>query len=120
MAAKKPTTDERLVDRVRAALAGVREVKEKKMFGSVGFMVRGNLCVSARPTRIMCRIDPAAQGALLERAGCRAVVMRGRKYRGYVYVYAALLATDKALSYWVDQALKFNRTLPQASKRERA
>ena len=113
--AKRPA-DEDLVERVRAALAGVRRVREKKMFGSVGFMVRGNLCLTARTTRIMCRIDPATHAAAIKRKGCRTVVMKGRPYRGYVYVDAAALATEKALSYWVDRALEFNRTLRQAAK----
>lgn len=104
--------DEHLVDRVRAALAGVAQVKEKKMFGSVGFMVRGNLCVTARPTRIMCRIDPATHSAAIRRKGCQTVVMKGRPYQGYVYVDAAAVRTEKALSYWVARALAFNRTLP--------
>jgi TfoX/Sxy family transcriptional regulator of competence genes len=108
--------DENLVDRVRAALARVPRVKEKKMFGSVGFMVRGNLCVTARPTRIMCRIDPAAHSAAIRHKGCQTVVMKGRPYRGYVYIDFAALSTEKALLYWVTQALEFNRTLPQAAK----
>jgi TfoX/Sxy family transcriptional regulator of competence genes len=116
MSAAKRSTDERLVDRVRAALAGVSQVKEKKMFGSVGFMVRGNLCVTARPTRIMCRIDPATHGAAIKRKGCQTVIMKGRPYQGYVYVHAAALATEKALLYWVGQALEFNRTLSKSAK----
>ena len=109
----KARGDEHLVDRVRAALAGVRQVKEKKMFGSVGFMIRGKLCVTARPERIMCRIDPAAHSAAIKRKGCRTVVMKGRRYQGYVFVDAAALKTKKALQYWIGQALKFNRTLPK-------
>jgi len=116
MPTAKHLTDERLVGRVRAALAGVRQVKEKKMFGSVGFLVRGNLCLSARPARMMCRIDPAAHGAAIKRKGCRTVVMKGRQYKGWVYVDAAALTTKKALLYWVAQALEFNRTLPKPAK----
>ena len=40
--------DSELVSRVRAALARIPGVKEKKMFGSTAFMVRGKLCLSAR------------------------------------------------------------------------
>jgi len=106
--------DEHLVERVRAALTGAPKVKEKRMFGSTGFMVRGNLCVTARPTRIMCRIDPSTHSAAIKRAGVQAVVMKGRAYQGYVYVDAAVLKTENALLYWVDRALEFNRTLPEA------
>ena len=94
-----------------ALRADVADVREKRMFGSLGFMVRGNLCVTARPARIMCRIDPAAHSAAIKRNGCRTVVMKGRRYQGYVYVNAAALSTRKALLYWVGQALEFNRTL---------
>jgi len=108
--------DERLVERVRSALAGVRKVKEKRMFGSTAFMIRGNLCVTARPTRIMCRIDPSAHGAAIKREGVHAVIMKGRAYPGWVHVDASVLKTEKALLYWVGQALEFNRTLPEAAK----
>lgn len=108
--------DEHLIDRVRIALTGVPKVKEKRMFGSTGFMVRGNLCVTARPTRIMCRIDPATHSAAIKRKGCQTVIMKGRPYQGYVYVDAAALTTEKALLYWISQAVEFNRTLPEGAK----
>ena len=109
MAKKRP--DENLVERVRAALAHVPDVKEKKMFGSIAFMVRGKMCVSARAERIMCRIDPAKHDAALKRPGCRTVVMRGRPYRGYVHVAADAIGTKRALDYWVKLALHHNQAV---------
>jgi len=117
---KKPLSDvfvdPRLVERVRDVLAGVQSVKEQRMFGGTGFMVRGNLCVSARPARIMCRIDPSTHEAAIKRKGCRTVVMKGREYRGYVYVDASAVRTKAALRSWVTRALQFNRTLPEVIK----
>ena len=103
--------DSELLNRVRAALARVPSVKEKMMFGSTAFMVRGKLCVSARAGRIMCRIDPAIHDAALERDGYRTVVMRGKEYRGYVYVSEDALRTSGDLKYWVDLALNYNKTI---------
>lgn len=91
--------DSELLSRVRSALATVPNVKEKRMFGSTAFMVRGKMCISARAERIMCRIDPALHDANLEREGCETVVMRGRKYRGYVYVSPESVRTARALKY---------------------
>jgi TfoX/Sxy family transcriptional regulator of competence genes len=108
--------DPRLVERVRRALAGVKKVKERRMFGGTGFMVRGNLCITARPARIMCRIDPSTHDAAVSRKGCRTVVMKGREYRGYVHVDAFAVRTRAALMTWVMRALKFNRTLAEVSK----
>lgn len=105
-----------LVSRVRSALAEVPGVTEKKMFGSVGFMVRGHLCVSARAERIMCRLDPADHAQAISKEGCRTVVMRGREMRGYVYVDADALKTAHSLQGWLGQALEFNKTLPAQKK----
>src|SRR6185503_18609062 len=106
--AKDAPADVHLIERVRAALVGVSKVKEKRMFGGTGFMVRGNLCITARPTRIMCRIDPSTHDAAIKRKGCRTVVMKGREYKGYVHVDASALQTRKSLLYWISRALEFN------------
>jgi len=100
-----------LIDRVRAALAKEPKVEEKKMFGSVGFMVRGKLCIGAREERLMCRIDPELQPALVKEIGVRTVVMRGRKMKGYVYVSAESLATAVQLKRWIRLVLEKNQKL---------
>jgi TfoX/Sxy family transcriptional regulator of competence genes len=104
----KGADDETMGNRVRAALENVPEVKEKRMFGSTAFMVNGKMCVSARAERIMCRIDPELHDALLKRKGCQAVVMGGRKYRGYIYVDTKAVETKRALNYWIEPAVKYN------------
>ena len=111
------TTDEEIASRVRAALAHVPDVSEKRMFGSIAFMVKGKLCISARAERIMYRIDPALHAAALKRTGCQPVIMKGRQYRGYVYVNTDVVKTKSALKYWVDLALNYNETI--ASPRQR-
>jgi hypothetical protein len=100
--------DHALVDRVRAALRGTPHVEEKKMFGGTAFMVRGKLCISARPARIMCRIDPAIHDVAVQRQGCRPVIMKGREYRGYVYVDAGGVRTKRDLERWIKLALEYN------------
>lgn len=109
-------TDTNLADRVRAALAHVPNVEEKKMSGSMAFMVRGKLCIGARAERIMCRIDPALHDAALEHKGCRTVVMKGRQYQGYVHVDAESVRTRRALKYWIDLALNYNKAIALPKK----
>jgi hypothetical protein len=105
----KPSPD--LEQRVRFALAQVPGAIEKRMFGSVGFMVRGHLCLSARAERIMCRINPLQHDEAIAQPGCSTVIMRGRECRSYVYVAADSLHTEKSLQRWIDAALAFNATL---------
>jgi len=112
------TCDDSLAHRVKAALARIPEVEQKKMFGGITFMVRGKMCVSVGAERIMCRIDPALHDAALEREGCRTVVMKGRQYRGYVYVDAEAVRAKRDLVYWIGLALDYNDKA-KASTRKR-
>ena len=108
--------DEFLARRVRAVLAEVRFVQEKRMFGGLVFMVRGMMCVSVGKERIMCRLDPAVHDAVLQHKGCRTVVMRGGPRRGYVYVNAEAIRTKRQLDHWIRLALHYNAQL--AGKRQ--
>lgn len=111
MPTKKPPIS--LIDRVRSALAKEPKLEEKRMFGSVGFMVRGKLCIGARESRLMCRIDPELQPSLVKEKGVRAMVMRGRKLKGYVHVSAESLVTVSQLRRWIRLVLEENRKLTQ-------
>ena len=111
--------DDTLVSRVRGALGRTCRVEEKRMFGGVAFMVQGKMCVSAGKGRIMCRIDPAIHDAVLQRKGCRTVTMRGRDFRGYLYVDAEAVQTKDDLEYWIGLALDYNSKAKPARKRNR-
>lgn len=110
------STSDDLVGRVRDALSRVSDVREKRMFGSLGFMVRNNLCVTARPERLMCRIDPALHEQALQQEGVETVVMKGRPYPGYVFVASMTVQSTAALNRWIDLCLKHNATLPAGRK----
>ncbi|HKA56981.1 MAG TPA: TfoX/Sxy family protein [Gemmatimonadales bacterium] len=98
-----------LINKVRTALRRVRNVREKKMFGGTTFMVNGKMCISARESRLMCRVDPALHDDLVKRKGIRAMKMNGREYKGFVVVPGTAVSTARALSYWIDLALDFNK-----------
>ena len=104
MTARKP-----LIDRVRAALAHVPRVAERKMFSGITFMVNGKMCISVGHNRLMCRIDPELHEPAIERRGVRAVKMNGRAYRGFVHVREEAVASKRDLDYWVRVCLEFNK-----------
>ena len=100
--------NEVLTNRVREALAEVANVEEKKMFRGIAFMVNGKLCVSVGDDELMCRVDPEIHDGLVERNGCRTVIMKNREYKGYVYISEESIKTLKDLEYWLSLALSFN------------
>lgn len=104
--------DEQLADRIRAALAGTEGVEERKMFGGLAFMHRGNmLCGVVRET-LMLRLGAERAEAALDEPHARPMDFTGRPMRGMVYVDPPGFATDAALAAWVARSLEFAATLP--------
>ena len=97
-----------LVESLRAALTGLPRVEEKRMFGGTAFMVNGKLCMTARPGRLMCRIDPQMHEQVIRRPGTRTVRMKGREYKGYVYVDETEVRSARQLRYWLGICLDYN------------
>ncbi len=112
-------TPSRLIERVRAALVRVPRVVERRMFGGTTFMVTGKMCISVGHGRLMCRIDPAQHDTALARTGVTTVRMKGREYRGFVYVRESAVKSKRTLDYWVRLCLTFNKRAKSSRRRRR-
>lgn len=100
--------DKKLAERISHALAHVQHVTPKKMFSGIAFMVNSKMCINVTSDGIMCRVDPKIHDSLLEKPGCRPVVMKGRELKGWVLVAEDVLKSKKDLDFWVSHALSFN------------
>ena len=109
--------NEKLAGKVRTALAHISKVEEKKMFRGITFMVDGKMCISVSNNELMCRIDPDLYAAVVNKKGCRPVIMGGREYKGYVYVNEEGIKTKRDFDYWIGLSLEFNKKA-KASKRK--
>jgi len=105
--------DEDLANRVRELVGQESELAEKRMFGGLAFLSRGNMAVVVRGKGgLMVRVDPAESGDLQGRPGVEAMVMRGRELAGWLTVEPARLARDGDLKEWVDRGFAYAKTLP--------
>jgi len=111
--------NEQLAQQIRAQLADRNDVEEKKMFRGITFMVGGKMCVCVTGQDLMCRIDPSIQEELIQKEGCRKMVMRGREYNGYVLVAGEVLKNANDIAYWVGLCLDFNRYAIASKKRRK-
>jgi TfoX/Sxy family transcriptional regulator of competence genes len=115
--------EEELVASVRSALAETGEVREVRMFGGVGFMLRGNLVAAASRRGLLLRVGKDRQPEALGRPGARPMVMNGRTMAGYIYVDPPALK-GRAVRAWLPLAVAFVQTLPakadQKSRRKKA
>ncbi|MFI0139470.1 TfoX/Sxy family protein [Streptomyces luteogriseus] len=104
--------DEGLAQRIRERWAADPEVGEKRMFGGVAFLYRGNMAVGVTGDDLMVRVGPEAADAALARPGTRVFDMTGRPMRGWVVVDGTAIAEDDTLGAWLDEGRAFAATLP--------
>lgn len=101
--------DEALAARVRDALPG--HCTEKRMFGGLCFLDRGNMACGIVGDTLMLRMGDAAEAALRE-PHARPMDFTGRPMKGMLFVEPEGVADDDQLRDWVGRALAFTASLP--------
>lgn len=104
--------DETLAVRIRTLIGKKKGLSEKKMFGGVGFLLHGNMCVGIWKTSLIARLGPEQAAVALGEPNVREFDITGRPMTGWVMISHHGLADDEDLALWLDQAQKFVRKLP--------
>ena len=103
--------DDGLAHRVREMMEARTDPDEKEMFGGLGFMVAGNLCVGVIEDSLVARVGPDAYDDAIAAPHARPFDFTGREMRGWVFVDPSGLADDDALESWIERSLAFVETL---------
>src|SRR5579863_3764389 len=98
---------EQLASRIRARLAGLKNVEEKQMMGGLTFMYNGKMCLGIIKDELMCRIDPALHETAITKKGCRTMDFTNRPMSGYVMVDESGMKSNAEFDYWINLALVF-------------
>ena len=105
--------DEELAARIRGLMSAEPSLAEKKMFGGLAFLVRGNMAVGVSGQGgILVRVDPDESDELVATTPAQLMVMRGRSMRGWLRVAAQDVAGDGELTEWVERGAAYARSLP--------
>lgn len=105
-----------LAERVRAVLPD-ENVTHRPMFGSIGFMLNGNLLCGAGKKGLMIRIDPAREADILKSPHVTPVRMSERRMRGFLRVGPDGLTTDEDLEHWIGLAMDYVGEMPAKEKK---
>ena len=104
--------DEKLAERVRAALANRDDVVEKLMFGGIAFMVRGHMSCGVVASTLMVRLAPADADRLMNAPHVRPMDFTGRPMRGFLYVDPPGTKTAATLRQWLERATAYAKAQP--------
>jgi TfoX/Sxy family transcriptional regulator of competence genes len=113
--------DEELADRIRELLAGARAVTEKKMFGGLAFLIRGNMAIAASGQGgVLVRVDRSQSNRLLATTSARPMEMRGREMTGWLRVDSDDVRTKRQLAKWVTLGRTYAESLPAKPAKRRS
>ena len=101
-----------LANRARQALKNDRHIVEKKMFGGVGFLLKGNMLVGIWQASLIVRLGPEQAAVALQQPNVREFDVTGRPMKGWIMVDPEGTETDQQLADWLDQSRSFVLTLP--------
>lgn len=105
--------DETLANRVRVVLSDEFGVTERKMFGGLAFMLRGNMCVGITQEGLMVRVGKENHDDALAQPHTRPMDFTGKSMTGFVYVDAPGIESDDDLRAWVARGVAFAGSLPE-------
>ncbi len=104
--------DEGLAERIREVLAENPEIREKKMFGGLAFMVRGNMALGLMTDDLMVRVGTEEYEKALLMPHTRKMDLTGRPMKGFIIVELEGYEDDKILKAWINQGLTYAGSLP--------
>lgn len=104
--------DEQLAGRVRKLLHRRKSLTERKMFGGVGFMLRGNMCCGVLGAHLILRVSQEQGESLLTQAHSKPFDVFGAVKKGMVMVAPAGVKSDAQLKAWLEHGVCYALTLP--------
>lgn len=102
-----------LADRIRSIVARRRGITEKRMFGSLCFLLHGNLLVGVWKNSLIARLGPEEAEAALREPYVGLFDVTGKPMKNWVMIEPDGIEHDEQLSQWIDRALTFVTTLPK-------
>jgi TfoX/Sxy family transcriptional regulator of competence genes len=104
--------DDGLAGRVRTLLKRRNGIAEKHVFGGIGFLLNGNMCVGVWEDSLIVRFDKSEHDDVLKQEHVRPFDVSGRPMRGWALVASAGVETEAQLKQWVDLVTEHAESLP--------
>jgi TfoX/Sxy family transcriptional regulator of competence genes len=106
--------DQNLAKRIRTVLEQYPGFVEKKMFGGIGFILRGNMACGVQGNDLIVRVGVENNASALSQPFVRPfMAMPGKPMAGWILVTPEGIATIQDLQHWVKLGIEYASTLPE-------
>jgi len=104
--------DEGTAQRLREVFETIAFASERKMFGSLGFMVHGHMTCGVINDQLMVRVGKDQYEGSLAKPFVKEMDFTGKALTGFVYVEPEGFESDDELEGWVGLSVDYVLTLP--------
>jgi len=102
----------KLEEKIDAAVKRWQIVEKKKMFGGVGYLLKGNMCFGIYKDELIVRIDKEQREQSQDR-NVQPFGITGKPMAGWVMVKEAGWKSPANLTKWIDTGKRFALSLPE-------
>lgn len=95
--------------RIEIIIKGKR-FSRKEMFGGVGYLLNGNMCIGIHKDDLIIRFDPKLTEILIKKKGVKPFAIANRPMKGWLLVNADNTKGSE-LDKWFDLAYEFVKKL---------
>ena len=104
--------DEAVAVRIRELLQEYPDFVEKRLFGGIGFMLRGNMACGINKGNLIVRVGPDLYEDVLQRPHAKVFDMTGRAMKGWITIGPKGYRHEADLKEWVQMGVEFALSLP--------
>jgi TfoX/Sxy family transcriptional regulator of competence genes len=103
----------KLEEKIDAAVNRWQNVEKKKMFGGVGYLLKGNMCFGIYKDNLIVRIDKEKGEQSLKDRNVQPLDITGKPMAGWVMVMERGWKIPANLAKWIDRGKRFALSLPE-------
>ena len=104
--------DPGLADRLEDVLRGRPGFEQKKMFGGIGWLLNGNMCVGIYKECLIARVGESAGAKLFKEKHAKPMDITGKPMKGWAMIGREGVVQDADLKRHTESAITFVKTLP--------
>ena len=105
--------NETLAKNLNKFIANRDDFYEQKMFGGIGYLLRGNMCFGIWKNNLILRLGESKAQVSLNKKYVIPFDITGRPMKGWVMVTPEGMKSQATLRQWVNQAIDFVIQLPR-------
>src|SRR5688572_20606824 len=104
--------DPGLAHRLEEILENQSGFEQKRMFGGIGWLLNGNMCVGVYKEWLITRVGEKAAAKLFKEKHVKSMDITGKPMKGWTMVAPEGVENDSDLQRHVNTAIEFVATLP--------